>query len=700
VPAGKPAAPERAWIEIAAIRLARVLGSLQLAVTLLSLFAAAVFLGTWMEHRYDTKIAQQLVYKAWWFVVLLLLLAVNICFAAVKKLPWKKHQAGFVITHVGLLTMLAGGVLHWTAGTDAQMQLIDTDDSGILSSFRRAYGHIAQSGRVAIDSTTSVLRVRERGADPHAMFRDMGGRGRGQEKVFEADFEPGPLAWKSENLRGEGDFLLSLMAWIQNPFGHSWSMALDGGARLEVLDFMPYARREQYTPLEKGGFPAVKLEFRSRMFGKPIEEWVAANSARGALEAEGSPMQVELLGTCPEPLLKEFLQPPAPATLTKKGQLVIVDGPGAPVRVSVEQALAAPIRLAGGLQVKATRYLPEWFAQADPQQPETGTDPAIEFELIEGGKALARLQLRARVCDRLYDAAKPGTSFPQGGRGLPLFWLHVPDVRFGQKEVRGALQLVRVGKEVYYRSFTHQDQGFLLEKAGKATPREEISIWARMEGRFRLMTDLPHASAEPHYVPAPVAPGKATDEDKARYQAAAHCRLTVGGSSREVWISHQGSRSVDVAGRRFRIDYDIKRKDLGFEIKLERAEQTVDPGTRSPASYTSYVQLFDAENGINGKREIVTMNEPLQHRGYKFYQSSYNFLDTYDSAGKPVSVSGFTVGYDPGLELKYIGSLMLGLGIFTMFYMKAYFFKERGRGPVPAPAGGPAPTPNNPPQEG
>ena len=37
----------------------------------------------------------------------------------------------------------------------------------------------------------------------------------------------------------------------------------------------------------------------------------------------------------------------------------------------------------------------------------------------------------------------------------------------------------------------------------------------------------------------------------------------------------------------------------------------------------------------------------------------------------------FTVADDPGLFCKYLGSFLLVLGIATMFYMRAYFFKPR-----------------------
>jgi hypothetical protein len=72
------------------------------------------------------------------------------------------------------------------------------------------------------------------------------------------------------------------------------------------------------------------------------------------------------------------------------------------------------------------------------------------------------------------------------------------------------------------------------------------------------------------------------------------------------------------------------------------------------------------------------MNQPLDHRGFKVYQSNYMPLG-WDDNDKPVSLSGFTIGRDPGLLLKYLGSSMLALGITCMFYMKAYFFKPRGK---------------------
>jgi hypothetical protein len=702
-------AVQRAWIELVGIRLARLLGSLQLAVILLSLFALTVFLGTLMEHWYTTKIAQTLVYKAWWFVFLLALLALNIFFAAIKKgdftklhWPWKKHQSGFLITHVGLLTMLAGGMWHWAAGTDAAMQLIDTQDPAVLNAYYKETGYMPQqASSTAVYSDAMRITVQEE--DPHE-HANPHRRPSQQLKPREADFEPGPLPWKSENIRVGKDSLLSFLTWLQSPLGRSWSLGLANGARLEVLDYLPYAQREPFSPVEKGGFPALKFRLASANAGA-LEDWAGANvSPHGApdLFGKGMPLVVEMLGTCPTALLGEFLNPPAPDQLGQKGVLaVVLPGAPAPVRIPVDQALAQPgqkFDLPGtGVQLQVTGYFPNWEKRRKAAADEPAADPAVEVELLEGGKVVAKLQIQARLAGLFFDVQRGGLAAQQDRAGLPLFWYHAADPRGGLPSVAGVIHFVQTpGQQLYYRSFSRKGEAFALEKRGPLEASAEVPVLDRMQWTLRLVEHLPQATDEPRYTPAPVAPGKPPRGADRLYTPAVLCRLSAGGEHTDFWLG-QGQRRpfVGVGKRYFTVAFTTKLKDLGFEIKLERAEQTVDPGTRAPASYSSYVQVFDPERGVNGDRFQITMNEPLEHGGYKFYQSEYVFLDRWDSSNKPVSTSGFTVGHDPGLRLKYLGSLMLGLGVFCMFYMKAYFFKPRGRAAAAAPE-----NPKQPAQEG
>jgi hypothetical protein len=158
--ASAPAPPEkgqpreRFWLEVAVVRMSRWLGSLQIAVVLLTLFAFVLAIGTMVESWHSTKIAQELVYRTYWFAGLLALLGVNIFFAAAKKWPWKKHQTGFLITHVGLLTMVTGGILNSLGGTDAQMVLVDNSRPQ-----DQVYGLQVQPQVIDLDkSTIEVLR--------------------------------------------------------------------------------------------------------------------------------------------------------------------------------------------------------------------------------------------------------------------------------------------------------------------------------------------------------------------------------------------------------------------------------------------------------------------------------------------------------------------------------------------------------------
>jgi cytochrome c biogenesis protein ResB len=80
----------------------------------------------------------------------------------------------------------------------------------------------------------------------------------------------------------------------------------------------------------------------------------------------------------------------------------------------------------------------------------------------------------------------------------------------------------------------------------------------------------------------------------------------------------------------------------------------------------------------------IAMNHTLDHGGYKVYQTNYRPM-THPQTGELVlgpdgglvSMSGLTVADDPGLLCKYAGSVLLVLGIATMFYTRAYFFGPR-----------------------
>lgn len=111
--------------------------------------------------------------------------------------------------------------------------------------------------------------------------------------------------------------------------------------------------------------------------------------------------------------------------------------------------------------------------------------------------------------------------------------------------------------------------------------------------------------------------------------------------------------------------YNNKRVNLGFPMELKSFQVKRYPGSQKAMSYESVLITPD------GKETLVSMNEPLKHKGYTFYQASFE----EDEWGNPVA-SIFTVNYDPGRWIKYLGSLLLISGILVLFYMKGYFGRK------------------------
>lgn len=659
-------------------RIAKILGSLQLAVVLLALFAFFVFVGTAMESKYSTKIAQELVYKAWWFRSLMFLLIVNIFFAAAKKWPFKRHQTGFVVTHIGLITILTGFLLHGWFGVDAVMQMIDTNDPAIHEMARRNIGSVPQVSNTSYYADVSMIKVERRD------------KNNDWETEYQGDFLPGALPWQQTSVTASQrmDLYLRVLNFLAAPFGHHWSNPLKDGGRIEVLNYLPFSKREEYSPAPTGqlkeGFVALKLQLRSPNFPKPLESWLA-DDLRGNPNDRSfggqMPIRVDMLGKLPSALRQQFLNPPSADKLGTMGVLTfLLKGKGYDIPVDGNLNKKMPVGNTG-LEVKIVKYL-----SGDDENFPLPVAPGLSFQLYRNGEQQGEYLTFSRLTGVV--VGQNGISLQQGVGDNPYVFYHAADFSGGQRELRGVLQFVYddSGENLFYRAFVRREtedkkQEMVLDGAGEVDTKSRTSypLWGKMQWSFSVLEYLPKAIAKTRYLSVNINPGSETEEDKIKYPSAIYCRLTTGGSNKEFYIQKESARTITVGDDVYKVRYTYKEHELPFQLKLEKAESTKDPGTNAPATYASYVQLFDNEKGINGKRIQITMNEPLEYRSYMFYQSTYQDLNVYDSAGKPVSLSGFTVGRDPWLGLMYRGSVLLGLGIFLMFYMKAYFFKPKSK---------------------
>jgi len=111
------------------------LASLKLAVILLVAFAILLSWATILESKTSTENVQRLIYQTRWFDFLLFVLGVNVFCAAMSRFPWKKRHTGFVITHLGILIILAGSMVTRKYGIEGQLILQEgqTSDSILIN---------------------------------------------------------------------------------------------------------------------------------------------------------------------------------------------------------------------------------------------------------------------------------------------------------------------------------------------------------------------------------------------------------------------------------------------------------------------------------------------------------------------------------------------------------------------------------------
>ena len=88
--------------------LAKWLGHVKFAVTIILLFAASLTYGTFMESYHGTDYANRLVYKSFPFMGLQLCMFLSILTATLQRFPMKRHLYGFYVLHLGLLILFLG----------------------------------------------------------------------------------------------------------------------------------------------------------------------------------------------------------------------------------------------------------------------------------------------------------------------------------------------------------------------------------------------------------------------------------------------------------------------------------------------------------------------------------------------------------------------------------------------------------------
>ncbi len=105
------------------------LGSLKLAVVLISVITCVLIAATLVEAKYSTELAVNLFYGSWWFSSLLFLLSLNVISSALVRYPWSRRQYGFLMTHSGIVIILIGAIVGLLGGREGYITLSENGAS-------------------------------------------------------------------------------------------------------------------------------------------------------------------------------------------------------------------------------------------------------------------------------------------------------------------------------------------------------------------------------------------------------------------------------------------------------------------------------------------------------------------------------------------------------------------------------------------
>src|SRR5438874_5509059 len=208
--------------------------SLKLAVVLLAVLIIAAIAGTIWESSFDAKVAGAYVYRAPWFNLWLVLLGANLTVSALSRWPWRKHHVAFLVTHLGIITLLTGSLIGRIFGIEGTITLFKGDPP---------------ANRLLIDE--HQLRVHD--SD-------------GVLKGYHAEFLHRPPTPKHPRDLGR----------------------LASGARLSVIGYAEAIDAKlNPRPLDAGGTPALPFTIKTAMMGQQLESWLLADNAQNGNFAMG-----------------------------------------------------------------------------------------------------------------------------------------------------------------------------------------------------------------------------------------------------------------------------------------------------------------------------------------------------------------------------------------------------------------------------
>ena len=631
--------------------------SLKLAVVLLAVIIVAAIAGTVYESSFDAKIARAYVYGAPWFNLWLVLLGANLACSALSRWPWRKHHVAFLITHLGIITLLIGSFIGRIWGIE-----------GTITLFKG-------------EPPTNRLLVDERQLRVHDVD--------GFVKGYPAEFLHHPPTPQRPRDLGP----------------------LASGVRLSIINYAPVIEGKlNPKPLSDGGAPALHFAVATAMMNQHLDGWLLADDPQNGtfsmglanieLKRGNAPTSTSLNGRGGSPS-----RPPSESEATPKNE-----------EADLEEAIFAFTK-APEEQIGRVRTGGSTGAKVRLEQPQNGNkgrvlislgDKEASFDVAENfGHDVAiagtpfTLTINDYWADFRIENGKPSSLSEQPNNPAVLVTIRGKGVPASAAETNphgsakdltttsGPPAMPAPGQETpnHLTLFIADDGSVSYElgsrKNGKSSGKLELNKplptgWA--DWQLTIDKTMPHAASSMEFNPINSETASATADSPDGVRV----RIQQNGETIERWAPAGWQISIPTSPSQTIVAYGWRTVSLPIGLELLDFEVKRNEGSDSPAGFKSTLRIVTADG------ETATgscwMNHPFSYPGnwwhtwtgltHKISQASWN----------PENLGQSTVQIlrDPGWLLKWIGSLLVVIGVFMMFYLQPYRKQTEGEPITPS----------------
>ena len=428
---------------------------------------------------------------------------------------------------------------------------------------------------------------------------------------------------------------------------HHLALAPWSPVTAKITEVIPKAKAVSKVSNEEGGSPGVLIRLSGTM--GEINEWlVLGDPVRERLKV--GPAEILLLNAQSLEEL-DFLMGQADESKVQ-GQLTMIEGAvekNIPLPIPEDRAVSIP-----GMpyKIRAIKYYKDAGLEGRKLQElsQAPNNPALTFEITEGDQ---------REVHSIFSRFPELPSFhgDENSRVFHLSFVYKP--LYLPQSDRNALWVIMAPQgKLFYRL---KARGEFAQEGPLYKGNDYRTGW--MDFKFSIEDFRSNVSVERLYEPI------ARSEEKEDNSSAVKIELNRKNSHKSIWLELGEKKTLEIGDTTVKLNYSLERESLPFSIKLSKFNIGRYEGTSNPMSFESQVEVSDFQKTKTFSQDIK-MNHPLKYGGFTFYQAAFQ-----EENGAPIA-SVFAVGRDPGIPIKYLGSIILILGIGIQFFARKWLMAD------------------------